>query len=98
MCYFRPLRPATCQSVRMDFLALVPGVHTIDVLTLTDVESGFAMNLRCANLFFKSWKLSDAIYNPSRFLDLLWISLCTSLTTEEYTCSHRCSARYLYCV
>jgi len=42
----RPLRPATCQSVRMEFLALVPGVHTLDVLTLTDVESGFAMNLR----------------------------------------------------
>ncbi|TFY55917.1 hypothetical protein EVG20_g9138 [Dentipellis fragilis] len=41
-----PLRPATCQSVRMDFLALTPGLHTIDTLTLTDVETGFSMNLR----------------------------------------------------
>jgi len=32
----------------MDFLALTPGVHAIDALTLTDVETGYAMNLRCA--------------------------------------------------
>ena len=30
----------------MDFLAVSPGVHSIDTLTLTDVETGFAMNLR----------------------------------------------------
>ncbi len=30
----------------MKFLALAPGVHTIEVLTLTDVESGFSTNLR----------------------------------------------------
>ena len=30
----------------MDFLALSPGVHSIDTPTLTDVETGFAMNLR----------------------------------------------------
>jgi len=42
-----PLRPSTCQSVRMDFLALMPGVHPVDVLTLTDVETGYAVNLRC---------------------------------------------------
>lgn len=41
-----PLRPSSCQSVRMDFLAVSPGVHSIDTLTLTDVETGFAMNLR----------------------------------------------------
>ncbi|KAF5384434.1 hypothetical protein D9615_003460 [Tricholomella constricta] len=41
-----PLRPSACQSVRMEFLAVTPGVHSIDALTLTDVESGFSMNLR----------------------------------------------------
>ncbi|EGO00461.1 hypothetical protein SERLA73DRAFT_168196 [Serpula lacrymans var. lacrymans S7.3] len=41
-----PLRPSTCQSVRMDFMAMKPGVHSVEVLTLTDIESGFAMNLR----------------------------------------------------
>lgn len=42
----RPLLPYTCQSVRMDFLALTPGVHPIDELVLTDVQSGFSMHLR----------------------------------------------------
>jgi len=41
-----PLRPSTCQSVRMDFLAVTPGMHSIDILTLTDVVSGYTMNLR----------------------------------------------------
>ncbi|KII92192.1 hypothetical protein PLICRDRAFT_36980 [Plicaturopsis crispa FD-325 SS-3] len=41
-----PLQPSTCQSVRMEFLALTPGVHSIDTLTLTDIQSGFSMNLR----------------------------------------------------
>ncbi|KAF9531099.1 TRAPP trafficking subunit Trs65-domain-containing protein [Crepidotus variabilis] len=41
-----PLRPSACQSVRMNFLAVSPGVHSIDALTLTDVETGFSMNLR----------------------------------------------------
>ncbi|GJE92801.1 hypothetical protein PsYK624_089580 [Phanerochaete sordida] len=41
-----PLLPSTCQSVRMDFLALTPGVHSVDTLTLTDIQSGFSMNLR----------------------------------------------------
>lgn len=41
-----PLRPATCQSVRMAFLALAPGVHTIEALTLTDVETQHALTLR----------------------------------------------------
>ncbi|KDQ55571.1 hypothetical protein JAAARDRAFT_195423 [Jaapia argillacea MUCL 33604] len=41
-----PLRPSTCQSVRMEFLALTHGVHTIDTLTLTDIETGYSMNLR----------------------------------------------------
>ncbi|KAI9571173.1 TRAPP trafficking subunit Trs65-domain-containing protein [Boletus coccyginus] len=36
-----PLKPSTCQSVRMDFLAISPGVHSVDILTLTDVETGF---------------------------------------------------------
>ncbi|KAG6865222.1 hypothetical protein C0991_004345 [Blastosporella zonata] len=41
-----PLRPSACQSVRIEFLAVTPGVHSIDALTLTDVETGFSMNLR----------------------------------------------------
>ncbi|TCD67303.1 hypothetical protein EIP91_000273 [Steccherinum ochraceum] len=41
-----PLLPSTCQSVRMDFLALSPGVHAIDTLTLTDIQSGYTMDLR----------------------------------------------------
>ncbi|KAG6872560.1 hypothetical protein C0995_008833 [Termitomyces sp. Mi166 len=41
-----PLRPSACQSVRMEFLAMTPGVHSIEALTLTDVESGYSMNLR----------------------------------------------------
>ena len=47
----RPLLPATCQSVRMDFLALAPGVHSIDTLTLTDIQSNFTMDLRCVFLY-----------------------------------------------
>ena len=42
----RPLRPATCQSVRMTFLALVPGVHTIGALMLTDTETQHELILR----------------------------------------------------
>lgn len=30
----------------MDFLALASGVHSIDTLTLTDIQSGVTMNLR----------------------------------------------------
>jgi len=41
-----PLRPSTCQSVRMDFLAMTPGVHSVDILSLTDIETGFSMDLR----------------------------------------------------
>ncbi|KAJ7167476.1 TRAPP trafficking subunit Trs65-domain-containing protein [Mycena filopes] len=41
-----PLLPAACQSVRMEFLAVTPGVHSINTLTLTDVESGYSLNLR----------------------------------------------------
>ncbi|OAX41149.1 hypothetical protein K503DRAFT_536318 [Rhizopogon vinicolor AM-OR11-026] len=41
-----PLRPSTCQSVRMDFLAMTPGVHSVEILSLTDIETGFSMNLR----------------------------------------------------
>ena len=47
----RPLRPATCQSVRMSFLALAPGVHTIEALTLTDVETQHALMLRFGRAF-----------------------------------------------
>lgn len=42
----RPLRPATCQSVRMQFMAMTPGVHPVETLTLTDVETGYSVSLR----------------------------------------------------
>jgi len=35
----------------MKFLAVSPGVHAIDTLTLTDIESGFSMNLRCVSFY-----------------------------------------------
>ncbi|EJD04158.1 uncharacterized protein FOMMEDRAFT_155278 [Fomitiporia mediterranea MF3/22] len=41
-----PLGPSTCQSVTMRFLAILPGVHTIDGLILTDVETGESISLR----------------------------------------------------
>jgi len=41
-----PLRPETCQSVRMQFLALRPGLHSVDTLTITDTEAEFTLNLR----------------------------------------------------
>ncbi|KAI5122583.1 hypothetical protein M0805_004799 [Coniferiporia weirii] len=41
-----PLGPSTCQSVTMRFLALTPGVHTIDDLVLTDLDSGESIRLR----------------------------------------------------
>jgi len=41
-----PLRPATCQSVKMAFLALSPGVHTIESLMLTDTDTQHALTLR----------------------------------------------------
>ncbi|CAG8684573.1 13360_t:CDS:2, partial [Acaulospora colombiana] len=43
---FRPLRPETCQSVRMQFIALRPGLHSVDTLTITDTEAEFSLNLR----------------------------------------------------
>jgi len=45
----RPLRPATCQSVRMVFLALIPGVHTIGAIKLTDIETQYVLTLRYSN-------------------------------------------------
>ncbi|PFH51161.1 hypothetical protein AMATHDRAFT_80440 [Amanita thiersii Skay4041] len=41
-----PLRPSACQTVRMQFLAVSSGVHSIDTLMLTDIETGYSMNLR----------------------------------------------------
>ncbi|KAG8990728.1 hypothetical protein FRB94_013153 [Tulasnella sp. JGI-2019a] len=41
-----PLHPESCMSVRIRFLALRPGVHTIEMLTLRDLDSDVALNLR----------------------------------------------------
>ncbi|EJD55423.1 hypothetical protein AURDEDRAFT_118550 [Auricularia subglabra TFB-10046 SS5] len=43
-----PLRPNACQSVRFPFIALQPGVHAISALSLMDVETGYAVNMRHA--------------------------------------------------
>ncbi|KAH9953511.1 TRAPP trafficking subunit Trs65-domain-containing protein [Lactifluus volemus] len=43
-----PLQPATSQSVTMAFLALAPGMHTIEALILTDIETQHALILRPA--------------------------------------------------
>jgi len=43
-----PLDPETCQTVRLRLLALEPGMHTIDNLTVTDIDSGRKMTLRAA--------------------------------------------------
>ena len=48
----RPLQPATCQSVKMGFLALSPGVHTIEALTLTDTDTQHALTLRYSIALF----------------------------------------------
>ncbi len=50
-----PLLPSACQSVRMRFMALMAGVHTIDTLTLTDIESGNSTNLRCVVHTRRGW-------------------------------------------
>jgi len=59
-----PLLPSTCQSVRMDFLALTPGVHSIDTLTLVDIQSGYTMNLRSViDVVIHEHEAVDAIGN-----------------------------------
>lgn len=66
-----PLRPSTCQSVRMDFLALTPGVHSIETLTLTDVETGYAVNLRCAVLSFRNLAHADVGLHIRSVVDIV---------------------------
>ncbi|KAH7104095.1 TRAPP trafficking subunit Trs65-domain-containing protein [Auriculariales sp. MPI-PUGE-AT-0066] len=41
-----PLQQQASQSVRFPFIALHPGVHNITSLRLTDVDSGFSINMR----------------------------------------------------
>lgn len=49
-------RPSTCRSVRIEFLAVTPSVHSIDTLALTDVISGYAkvrgIYFTCIHYFF----------------------------------------------
>ncbi|KXN80707.1 hypothetical protein AN958_08257 [Leucoagaricus sp. SymC.cos] len=51
-----PLLPSACQSMRMEFLAASPGVHSIEALTLTDIESGLSVSLRSV--------MDIAVHNP----------------------------------
>ncbi|KLO07583.1 hypothetical protein SCHPADRAFT_881506 [Schizopora paradoxa] len=55
-----PLAQSSCQSVRMRFLAILPGIHSIDGLVLTDVETGHATNLRSVLDFAVVPKDNDA--------------------------------------
>jgi hypothetical protein len=41
-----PLEPGACQTIRLHLLALEPGVHTIDNLTVENTESHHKMTLR----------------------------------------------------
>ncbi|KAF9512914.1 hypothetical protein BS47DRAFT_1393797 [Hydnum rufescens UP504] len=41
-----PLLPGSSQSVRIRVLALSPGVHMIDALTVTDIATSYTINLR----------------------------------------------------
>jgi len=41
-----PLLPGACQSVHMQVLALIPGVHMIDMLALTDITTSYTVNMR----------------------------------------------------
>lgn len=54
----------------MDFLAVLPGVHSIDTLTLTDTESGFSMNLRYVCVSFLSFLLPSDFFFPKKKIDL----------------------------
>ncbi|GJJ08762.1 hypothetical protein Clacol_002981 [Clathrus columnatus] len=62
-----PLRPHTCQSVTMRFLALRPGVHPISSLTLTDVETDFSKNLKSV--------MDVVIHEPVKSSRLLHVEL-----------------------
>lgn len=42
----RPLQPGTCQSARIKFLALGPGVHSVGELEITDMTTGQQTRLR----------------------------------------------------
>jgi hypothetical protein len=69
----RPLRSATCQSVRMTFLALVPGIHTIGALILTDTETQHSLTLRYGITFSQTCQsFIDLIDLP---LELPWMLL-----------------------
>lgn len=53
----------------MNFVAISPGVHSIDTLTLTDVESGFSTNLRYE--FYALRVISDSDHSSSSVLDVV---------------------------
>jgi hypothetical protein len=43
---YSPLAPNTCASVRLRFLAIRPGAHTLDELRLVDLGTGLETRLR----------------------------------------------------
>lgn len=56
-----------------------PGVHKIEALTLTDIEFGYSVNLRCVMLLVADGARNSYIRLPG----LLWISWSTNLRIEH---------------
>ena len=67
-----PLGPSTCQSVTMRFIALSPGIHTIDGMVLTDLDLNESTNLRFV-YFHLSFLKAHHLLVIINLVDLLWI-------------------------
>ncbi len=82
-CFFRsPLLPFACQSVQMEFLAISPGVHKVEALTLVDIESGYSVNLRYVRFLATFQGSQKGLICVSS--GLLWILWFTNLRIETH--------------
>ena len=55
----------------MDFLALSPGVHSVETLTLTDIQTGYTMNLRYVATDHNCSTMLNKNYCGSSVLDVV---------------------------
>ena len=46
LCSCSPLDPSTSQTVCIRFIAVKDALHTIDIIQLVDLDTGFVTNLR----------------------------------------------------
>jgi hypothetical protein len=76
---YRPLHPGTCQSTEMQFMALSPGVHSIDALVLTDVNFNYSLNLRYVACICRQQKFHLTSTLPDLLCTLLFITRRRSL-------------------